>query len=255
MDRFMQDAYKFDKITKGKTVPEIEKLFWKSLFNNSPLYGADVAGSLFDKNIPWNLAELKTILNRGLEGQNIPGVSNPYVYVGQWKSMFGWHKEDLDLYSINYLHSGASKFWYGIDLKDTKEFERFLYEKLPESRKRCPEFIRHKTTLVHPKTLVQQGFKMVKALHNQGEFIVSRASAYHQGFNFGFNIAEAVNFAVDNWLKVGCKTDFCRCTPDTVNIDFDLFYRNLGLNVTQYMNKTELSRFRHIQECQKKLKI
>ena len=63
MERFMQDAYKFDKITKGKNVNEIEKLFWKSLFNNSPLYGADVAGSLFDKNVPWNLAEIKTILN------------------------------------------------------------------------------------------------------------------------------------------------------------------------------------------------
>lgn len=82
MERFMQDANKFDRITKGKSVPEIEKLFWKSLFNNAPLYGADVAGSLFDKNIPWNLSELKTILNQGLVGQNIPGVSNPYVYVG-----------------------------------------------------------------------------------------------------------------------------------------------------------------------------
>ena len=79
--------------------------------------------------------------------------------------MFGWHKEDLDLYSINYLHSGAPKFWYSIDLSQTKEFENFLNEKLPESYKRCPEFIRHKTTLVHPKTLVQNKFKMVKALH------------------------------------------------------------------------------------------
>ena len=139
-------------------------------------------------------------------------------------------------------------------MKDTKKFEEFLYEKLPESRKRCPEFIRHKTTLVHPKTLVQNGFKMVKALHNKGEFIVSRASAYHQGFNLGFNIAEAVNFAVGDWLKVGCKTDFCRCTKDSVNIDFDLFYRNLGLHVSDFMNKREFARFREIQEYQRKMK-
>lgn len=82
VQRFKYDALKFQKITQGKSVPEIEKLFWKSLFNNSPLYGADVAGSLFDKNIPWNLQEIQTILNKGLIGQNIPGVSNPYVYVG-----------------------------------------------------------------------------------------------------------------------------------------------------------------------------
>lgn len=80
--RFKYDALKFQKITNGKSVKEIEKLFWKSLFNNSPLYGADVAGSLFDKSIPWNLQEIKTILNQGLIGQHIPGVSNPYVYVG-----------------------------------------------------------------------------------------------------------------------------------------------------------------------------
>lgn len=181
---------------------------------------------------------MKTILNKGLIGQKIPGVSNPYVYVGQWKSMFGWHKEDHDLYSINYVHNGAPKFWYSIDLKHNKKFEKFLNEKLPESYSRCPEFIRHKTTLVNPKILVQNGFKMVKAIHNQGEFIVSRASAYHQGFNFGFNIAEAVNFASDDWLRIGCNTKFCRCFPDSVKIDFHKFFMNLDTDMNNYMTKS-----------------
>ena len=55
---------------------------------------------------------------KGLGEQKIPGVTNPYVYVGSWKTMFGWHKEDMDLYSINYLHHGQSKFWYGVNLED-----------------------------------------------------------------------------------------------------------------------------------------
>ena len=66
IQRFKADAIKFQKITQGKTNQEIENLFWKSLFNNSPLYGADVSGSLFDKGIPWNLGELKSLLNKGL---------------------------------------------------------------------------------------------------------------------------------------------------------------------------------------------
>ena len=130
--------------------------------------------------------------------------------------MFGWHKEDHDLYSINYLHQGAPKFWYGMDLKHCDKFEEYLFEKLPESYNRCPEFIR----LVNPKILAQNGFDMVKAVHNQGEFIVSRASAYHQGFNLGFNIAEAVNFALHDWLQIGCNTNYCKCVPDSVKIDF-----------------------------------
>jgi len=44
----------------------------------------------------------------------------PYLYAGCWKSMFGWHTEDLDLLSINFNHTGKAKylfilrFWYCI---------------------------------------------------------------------------------------------------------------------------------------------
>ena len=69
--------------------------------------------------------------------------------------MFGWHKEDLDLYSINYLHHGKPKFWYSVNLSDNEAFEAYMQSKFPENFKRCKEFIRHKTTLVNPRTLHQ----------------------------------------------------------------------------------------------------
>jgi hypothetical protein len=54
----------------------------------------------------------------------------------------------MDLYSINYLHHGKSKFWYGVDLRDNEKFEDFMNKAFPENSKKCGEFIRHKTTLV-----------------------------------------------------------------------------------------------------------
>lgn len=114
--------------------------------------------------------------------------------------MFGWHKEDMDLYSINYLHSGQPKFWYGVDLDCNEKFENFVKTKFPEYCKECPEFIRHKTTLIYPGLILENGIRIKKMIHKQGEFMISRCSGYHAGFNFGFNIAEAVNFALPDWL-------------------------------------------------------
>lgn len=59
-----------------------------------------------DTGCPWNLSELPTPLKEGLKNVNLKGVNQPYLYAGCWKSMFGWHTEDLDLNSINYLHFG-----------------------------------------------------------------------------------------------------------------------------------------------------
>lgn len=149
--------------------------------------------------------------------------------------MFGWHKEDLDLYSINYLHNGQSKFWYSIDLSDNEVFENFMKKNYPEHHSRCSEFIRHKTTIVNPTVLLENDIKMVKCLHNENEFMVSRAAAYHSGFNFGFNIAEAVNFALPDWLDVGNNVNHCRCIKDSVAINMRAFYRKIGKDPEDYL--------------------
>ena len=142
------------------------------------------------------------LFRRGLGDQKIMGVNTPYVYVGSWKTMFGWHKEDMDLCSINYLHSGKPKFWYGVDSDDNEKFEAFVKTKFPEYFRECSEFMRHKTTLIYPGLLIQNGIKVRKIAHRPGEFMLTKASGYHAGFNHGFNIAEAVNFALNDWIKI-----------------------------------------------------
>ena len=82
--------------------------FWNSLKYKAPIYGADTPGSIFDENALWNLSKIDTLLKKGLNN-DITGVTTPYLYVGAWKTLFAWHKEDMDLYSINYNHLGKSK--------------------------------------------------------------------------------------------------------------------------------------------------
>ncbi len=71
----------------------------------------------------WNLGELKSLLSNSLNTK-VKGVNTPYCYIGSWKCLFCWHKEDLDLSAINYLHQGKSKFWYSIPASQGHFLER-----------------------------------------------------------------------------------------------------------------------------------
>lgn len=101
---------------------ELETAYWKSLTFNNPMYGADMPGSLFDDSTKsWNVAKLENLLD--VLGQKVPGVNTAYLYLGMWKASFAWHLEDVDLYSINYIHFGAPKQWYSISQEDARRFE------------------------------------------------------------------------------------------------------------------------------------
>ena len=114
---------------------DLERRYWRNCGFGAPaMYGADMegctrpsfsrhlvnkypTGSLFtDKTKSWNVAHLPSLLSRLLPSSSngLPGVNTPYLYFGMWRATFAWHVEDMDLFSINYIHFGAGKFWYAI---------------------------------------------------------------------------------------------------------------------------------------------
>jgi jumonji domain-containing protein 2 len=116
---YIRKAKKATRLSKGLSDEEFEMFFWDNLHLPSPLYGCDVKGSLFDANdgYPWNLRKLGTCLQDGLGKTTLDGINTPYLYFGNFRSMFAWHVEDLNLGSINFQHYGKPKYWYGVSKK------------------------------------------------------------------------------------------------------------------------------------------
>lgn len=159
----------------------------------------------------------------------LAGITTPYLYIGGYGTIFAWHTEDLDMSSINYMHCGATKFWYCIAAEDAKKFQGYLKNKYPEAFLECPQYFRHKTILVNPYLLKEciPNIKISKIEQKQGQFVLTFGSVYHQGFNHGFNIAESVNFAIPEWLPNFPKFSYCKCHKDNLRIDPQFFCDNL----------------------------
>ncbi|XP_522155.4 lysine-specific demethylase 4E [Pan troglodytes] len=207
---------------------DLEQRYWKSHPGNPPIYGADISSSLFEESTKqWNLGHLGTILDL-LEqecGVVIEGVNTPYLYFGMWKTTFAWHTEDMDLYSINYLHFGDPKTWYVVPPEHGQHLERLARELFPDISRGCEAFLRHKVALISPTVLKENGIPFNCMTQEAGEFMVTFPYGYHAGFNHGFNCAEAINFATPRWIDYGKMASQCSCGESTVTFSMDPFVR------------------------------
>lgn len=207
---------------------DLERKYWKNIAFNAPIYGADVSGSLYDAGVEeWNINHLNTILDcvTGDYGVKIEGVNTAYLYFGMWKTTFAWHTEDMDLYSINYLHFGAPKSWYAIPPEHGRRLERLANGFFPESFQACPAFLRHKMTVISPQILKQYSIPFNKITQEPGEFMITFPYGYHAGFNHGFNCAESTNFATERWIEYGKRATQCTCRKDCVKISMETFVK------------------------------
>ncbi|KAG5661084.1 hypothetical protein KAF25_002727 [Fusarium avenaceum] len=220
---------------------ELERAYWKTLTYAPPLYGADLMGTLFDESTEeWNLNKLPNLLD--VLGTKVPGVNTAYLYLGMWKATFAWHLEDVDLYSINYLHFGAPKQWYSISQADARRFEAAMKNVWPTDAKACDQFLRHKGFLISPQHLKSHyNITVNKVVSYPGEFVVTYPYGYHSGYNLGYNCAEAVNFALESWLDIGKIAKKCECAQaqDSVWVNVYEIERKLRGEETEYEETEE----------------
>lgn len=157
-------------------------------------------------------------------------MNTPYLYFGMWRATFAWHVEDMDLFSINYIHFGAPKFWYAMPQGRAAALEStmkgifiiiilltlpiVILGYFPKDISQCPQFLRHKSFLASPTLLAQSSCRPNFLVQRAQEFVITYPRGYHAGFNLGFNCAESVNFALESWIELGRKAKACKCISD-----------------------------------------
>ncbi|KAI8894857.1 JmjC domain, hydroxylase-domain-containing protein [Globomyces pollinis-pini] len=151
----------------------LERFYWRNLSFQPTMYGADLLGTLFQENPDnkWNVAHLENLLSK--VAINVPGVTKPYLYFGMYKATFAWHVEDMDLFSINYIHFGAPKQWYVIPPAHRSRFERFAKGTFFNEAHECPDFLRHKNCVISPSVVSAQNIPVHKLVQFANEFVIT----------------------------------------------------------------------------------
>ncbi|KAM9475520.1 lysine-specific demethylase 5C isoform 1-T1 [Clarias gariepinus] len=227
----MADTFKADYFNMPvHMVPTelVEKEFWRlvsSIEEDVTVeYGADIHSKEFGSGFPvnngkrhlteeeeayarcgWNLNVMPVLEQSVLCHINadISGMKVPWLYVGMVFSAFCWHIEDHWSYSINYLHWGEPKTWYGVPSSAAEHLEEVMKKLTPELFEFQPDLLHQLVTIMNPNILMAHGVPVVRTNQCAGEFVITFPRAYHSGFNQGYNFAEAVNFCTADWLPLG----------------------------------------------------
>uniref|UniRef100_A0A6Q2XWJ9 [histone H3]-trimethyl-L-lysine(4) demethylase n=1 Tax=Esox lucius TaxID=8010 RepID=A0A6Q2XWJ9_ESOLU len=251
----------------------VEKEFWRlvSSIEEDVIveYGADISSKDVGSGFPvrdgkrrllgdeeeyansgWNLNNMPVLEQSVLTHINvdISGMKVPWLYVGMCFSSFCWHIEDHWSYSINFLHWGEPKTWYGVPAHAAEQLEAVMKKLAPELFDSQPDLLHQLVTIMNPNVLMEHGVPVFRTNQCAGEFVVTFPRAYHSGFNQGYNFAEAVNFCTADWLPMGrqCVSHYrrlhrycvfsheellCKMAADPESLDVELaaaVFREMG---------------------------
>uniref|UniRef100_A0A182RQF4 [histone H3]-trimethyl-L-lysine(4) demethylase n=1 Tax=Anopheles funestus TaxID=62324 RepID=A0A182RQF4_ANOFN len=200
----------------------------------------------------WNLNNLP-VLDESILGHinaDISGMKVPWMYVGMCFATFCWHNEDHWSYSINYLHWGEPKTWYGVPGSRAEDFELAMKSAAPELFHSQPDLLHQLVTIMNPNILMNADVPVYRTDQHAGEFVVTFPRAYHAGFNQGYNFAEAVNFAPADWMKMGreCVNHYSKLRRYCVFSHDELVCKmalepdrlNLGIATACYIDMAEM---------------
>lgn len=200
----IKDFFKENKLDKNIALKNDDDLFHflsKIEKRHKLKYGIGLEGHL-QRTPVFNLADLgddeDNILSRAKKNLG-SSLNLPSLLIGTQGSIFPLHTEDEDLLSVNIHLYGDVKIWRIIPPKYYEQVIDQIQSKINHEYPNCNNPLRHKNIFVRTDWLENRQIPFETVHQEPGEMIILLARTFHQGFNVGNNVAEAVNFADAGW--------------------------------------------------------
>lgn len=157
---------------------------------------------------PWNLKVLTNNSGSVLRSLGpVMGVTVPTLHVGMLFTACCWYKDPHGLPWIEYLHTGASKIWYGVPDDQSDNLREALINLVPTYCRNKTIWLPCDTAMVPPHMLTDRGVSLCRIEQQPGEFVVVFPRAYTSSVGTGYTVSESVSFATSNWLT-SAQQDF-----------------------------------------------
>ncbi|GBM72326.1 Protein Jumonji [Araneus ventricosus] len=241
-DEEVEDEENYDCVTKGRSMSlsnfyriarntmnmwfknepapeEVEHEFWKIVTERQQRVvvhagnidscvtqsGFPTNRSPFAKH-PWNLKVLTNNSRSVLRSMGpLSGITVPTLHVGMLFTTGCWYRDPHSFPWIEYLHTGASKIWYGIPANGCEKFRNAMKKIVPEYCTNKPLWLSSDTAMVPPELLVKHGASLSRTIQSSGQFVVIFPESFTSTICSGYCVSESVYFAPTQWLDLAVK--------------------------------------------------
>lgn len=169
-------------VSKYLETPSDESTFLKGIETYTttnipaPHYAIDIPISLFPSDCnTWNINKFtaaSSIIHDTEYFDTLLGINTSYTYLGMDYTTFGFHIEDANLNSINYMHQGGSKSWTVVAYKNQQKLEAAIKKISPYQ---CPNILRHKHLIISHEFLKENDIPFTVVIQNPGEYIITES--------------------------------------------------------------------------------
>lgn len=200
--------------TENPSAAEVESEFWRHVaarqnhvcvltgsIDCSAGYGFPVGKNSSTSRHPWNLKVLSNNAGSILRSMgHLMGLTVPTLHVGMLFSTCCWYRDPHGLPWIEYLHTGASKIWYGIPDSSSLVFREAVMGLVPRLVRDKKIWLASDTAMVPPPQLVERGVSLCRVVQEPGQFILVFPKAFTSSICAGYLVSESVYFAQPSWL-------------------------------------------------------